>query len=249
MVHITDIMSMISLAILQALEALFADSDAGTDHGYAHAIAVMNHAICAADELKLKPKRKYAVMLAALLHDADDRKFFKTANYANARRIMVEDGVDNAIIDLVIEMIDLVSMSKHGNNIYNVESWKLIPRYADRIEAIGREGLRRCLIFNLRRGQPLYLPDTPRVTTLDALSVVAAPRFADYVSGRNPRISLIDHCIDSLVHRHVHTGIAYFDQIIEERIGAIHEVIFQFGRNGTITEAEIRNICGNEDQN
>ncbi len=46
-------------------------------------------------------------------------------------------------VDLVLEMISLVSCSKNVDSLPPTvgETWKLIPRYADRLEAIGEPGL------------------------------------------------------------------------------------------------------------
>lgn len=42
-------------------------------------------------------------------------------------------------------MIELVSFSKNGNNIYKEDPiYFYIPRYADRIDAVGLIGLYRC---------------------------------------------------------------------------------------------------------
>jgi hypothetical protein len=72
--------------------------------------------------------------MAALLHDVDDRKYFDTQNYKNARDITskVVEKEENQL--KIIRMVDLVSFSKNGNNIYpNDPQWYYYPRYADRV--------------------------------------------------------------------------------------------------------------------
>jgi hypothetical protein len=63
-------------------------------------------------------------------------------------------------------MINLVSASKNGNNIpidaqyYPELLW---PRYADRVEAIGKIGIIRCYLYNMHKtNRPLFVESTPR---------------------------------------------------------------------------------------
>ena len=75
------------------LEALFASHAVDASHGILHARAVLAHAdaALAAAARPLPAERALAVRLAALLHDADDKKYFgkaSAASLANARRIL-----------------------------------------------------------------------------------------------------------------------------------------------------------------
>src|SRR5204863_4319085 len=98
----------------------------------------------AANTIKLKAKEYYCIILAALLHDADDRKFFGDSNYKNARYLLRK--IPEGDVELVVHMIDLVSTSKNGNSTPVASSgWLLIPRYCDRLEAVGKIGIERCL--------------------------------------------------------------------------------------------------------
>ena len=69
-------------------------------HGAGHAAAVLHHAeaAVAAAAQPLSEARALAVRLAALLHDADDKKYFpKTCRtYANARQIMSDAGASTS---------------------------------------------------------------------------------------------------------------------------------------------------------
>jgi len=84
-------------------------------------------------------------LLAAVLHEADDDKLFKTEDYANARRIVRESLPEDdscerktAVADQVVEIIDLVSARKNKNKSPLAgQEWKLMVRDADRIEAMG----------------------------------------------------------------------------------------------------------------
>ena len=67
----------------QKIKELFVNEYSG--HDYWHSLRVLNNAEKIA---KTEQCDAYIVMIAALLHDADDRKVFETTDYENARRIM-----------------------------------------------------------------------------------------------------------------------------------------------------------------
>lgn len=65
----------------------------------------------------------------------------------------------------IIQMIELVSFSKNGNNISpEIPMNYYLPRYVDRSEAIGIQGLYRSYEFNLSRQTrlPLFNKNTPK---------------------------------------------------------------------------------------
>ena len=88
-----------------------------SSHGILHALKVLKHAHSALEQCpKLTQDIKLAIMLAALLHDADDKKYFpKNKNYQNARQIVRKVYPD--VEDLVIEMIGYVACSANGSSI------------------------------------------------------------------------------------------------------------------------------------
>lgn len=112
-----------------------------------------------------------ALRLAALLHEADDHKYFKEEE-KNARRILKEVLSDleeaKKIEDEVEEMISYVSASGNGNKVPERaigDPSLLWPRFCDRLEAIGLVGAVRCYQFNTEKGDPLMVKTTPRPTT------------------------------------------------------------------------------------
>ena len=125
-----------------ALRSLCREAGIDASHGIDHALTVLGHldaAVAAATET-LPPSRVLAMRFAALLHDADDKKYWKTADYANATSIMAKAGASPAVIDDAVRMIALVSCSANGNSCpadaaANPEL--LWPRWADRLEAVG----------------------------------------------------------------------------------------------------------------
>ena len=132
---------------IEALEKLFIEKNICQSHGIGHAITVMYNAENAlrSNDYNLNVFDCRSVLLAALLHDADDRKFFpENKNFENLRFILKDETPE--MIDQVITMVDLVSSSKNGDSIpaYVAERmWMLIPRYSDRIEAFGLVGIKR----------------------------------------------------------------------------------------------------------
>jgi uncharacterized protein len=99
-------------------------------------------------------------MIAALLHDIDDRKYFNSNDFQNAKNIIEKLSIGMNRISRIITMIDLVSFSKNGNNFnkdYPIVYY--FPRYVDRAEAIGVQGLYRSYEYNkhMKNSPPLFL--------------------------------------------------------------------------------------------
>ena len=179
-------------------------------HGIDHAIRVLDHVKHA---LAVEPQRAPAdmnlsIMLAALLHDADDRKFFGPFS-KNAENILdqvleiLSPSKARAIKEETLLSISLVSASKNGNTIpvcAQKNPLLLFPRHADRIEATGEIGILRCWQYSLERGRPLHVETTPRPTTVSEVMDAATPdRFLTYQS-RGESDSMIDHVLDKLIH-------------------------------------------------
>lgn len=190
-------------------------------HNYEHAIAVMTHAHKATDveETKLSPIEKRAILLAALLHDADDKKFFpKHLHNQNARFILQHETIE--FTECVIEMINLVSYSSNGDSILNVkQKWKLIPRYADRIESLGLIGIERCYQYTQTIGNPLILDTTPRPKLLEELYLI-------------PRVhsnSMIDHYYDKLLHiGNFPINNQYLNSMAKEKTQIMYQFVLDF---------------------
>lgn len=174
---------------------ILASKDICQSHNLGHFLAVYENAKKAIDYEILTPYQRKAVLLAALLHDIDDRKLFPNSiNNQNTRQILF--GHSKQFIDLVIEMINLVSSSINGDTLVK-EEWKLIPRYADRIEALGITGIERCYQFCNTIQNPIITDKTSRVTTKEELWKVASEeRYKEY-KGKSD--SFIDHFYDKLL--------------------------------------------------
>lgn len=190
-------------------------------HGYQHCEDVLNNADRALTSFpELSEIQKLAIRLAALLHDVDDRKIFNTTNYANARGILhqvIPIGIYVDMMNLVIELISLVSCSSNGNSIVE-EKWKLIPRDSDRVEAIGNIGILRAYLYTVHIHRPLICDSTPLVTSEDDIWKIATPeRFEEYLKHKCS-VSMIDHFYDKMLHIcTMQSGAEYLIKLAETR--------------------------------
>jgi HD superfamily phosphodiesterase len=141
------------------------DANVAPDHGLEHALAVAKLALIGLEDFpELYSKQALLVILAALMHDIDDPKIFKTENYANAIAFLKTVRLRKKDRRLVIEMISLVSYSKNKNSIPDgLPRWALIPRDADRIAGGGQDGIDRTFEYNAR-----LPPDQRRPTVIRA---------------------------------------------------------------------------------
>lgn len=98
---------------------------------------------------------EFIIILACLLHDADDRKLFpETAeNNGNARKISEKNGVSNEITERIIDIINSVSFS--AGKIPDSLEGKIVQD-ADRLDAIGAVGIARCFSFGGSRNRLMY---------------------------------------------------------------------------------------------
>lgn len=218
-------------------------------HGIDHAMIVVDHADKALKQMAspLSANRKLAIKLAALLHDADDRKFFSTSEeLTNARNILTDLQLPSEMVDVVLKMINLVSCSKNGNSQDGVEEWMLYPRFADRLEALGEIGLVRCWVYTHHVGRPLFTKETLRPTTREELRAAASPdRFANYVTkkGRVGSSSFIDHFYDKLLHIGDVGSNPYFVKEAATRLKIMEEFVLEFGRTGQINEIYLQKLA------
>lgn len=210
---------------------------AGVEQGHSvdHAIAVMNHAKAALrHEENLSEQTKTNVKFAALLHDADDDKFF--TNNSNLNAITIMDACNlkypNLQLDiaLIIRMISLVSTAKNKNS--KVEpgyEWMLIPRWADRLEAIGQIGIERTISYAEHIGNPMTTTNTlPVYNDADIERVAPYSRFEKYYGKSD---SVIDHIYDKILHiglRAEDTTNEYLLRVSAARTQYIKDYLFNF---------------------
>lgn len=217
------------------------------DHGFEHACKVVNNAKLAISQFNLSSENSLNVLLAALLHDIDDRKVIKSINYSGARTILKEldhaynIGINNT--NSVIEMIKLVSCSENGNKTNaNIPSWYYIPRDADRIEALKIIGIKRAYDTTVRLAkekgiEPIFWTDkSPRCKTKEEIERNASPdKLENYLKRGGTSESLIDHMFDKVLHiHHLSSGSTILQKIADEGHAIIVNFVLEFGLTGTI---------------
>ena len=94
------------------------------------------------------------VALAALLHDADDHKLFKTENNANARAFLESQGISGERADRICEAVNSVSFSQNRGRRPSTPEGRIVQD-ADRLDAIGAVGIARTFAFGGEHGRPL----------------------------------------------------------------------------------------------
>lgn len=234
-------------------------------HGISHVMAVYNHAIKAIQCHKhptITLKSSMEIKISTLLHDVDDEKYFPKPNnpYENARNILSAPSLklSKESIDNILYMIQLVSCSSNGNSvpdeiIKNESYHLLIPRWSDRLEAVGRIGVVRCYQYNRENDRPLYSELSPKATTPEQVWEYANPqRFIEYQSsgGRksvNGGEDMISHYYDKLLHvsrppRDIVRN-SYLEQMAESSSQVLVEVCIRFGKTGFVDEDFIHDIA------
>lgn len=225
-----------------SLNTILTTANVCKSHGISHALAVLEHSTKALDsyDYGISETDKLAVNLASLLHDADDRKFFPSnTNYENLRYIIRDQ--PEQVINLTIRMVQLVSSSANADSIppdVIGKEWMLIPRFADRIEAIGLVGVERCYQYNKTKVQPLYLPETPKAKTEEEIWTIATVnRYNSYV-GKSK--SMICHYYDKLLRLGLFETVnPYLYKISRERNGITVKFALYFGSRENMSESDI----------
>jgi uncharacterized protein len=166
-------------------------------------------------QIKVTPEKKLAMLFSALLHDADDKKYFPDSkDYPNAARICQlalksQTKFNTKTIEKEMKrMIAYVSASDNGNSIPKraVTNPELLwARYSDRLEAIGPIGAVRCFQYNEEKGRPRSVETTPKPKTREEVWALVTPeRFEKYMKTKTSD-SMMDHYFDKLLQ------IAVFD--------------------------------------
>ncbi|CAH6418501.1 Hypothetical protein POVN_LOCUS218 [uncultured virus] len=130
----------------------------------------------------------------------EEKKVSLSEKYPIAASFLDAHGDTSVLRDLVLEMIDLVSASQNGNRTVK-DKWKLVPRDADRLDALGKTGVQRCYDYTRSVGNPLCCADTPLAVNETQLTLIMKGRtLEDYVKGGGKSASMMDHFTDKLFH-------------------------------------------------
>ena len=132
------------------ITALFKDNSGG--HGTDHTFRVYRNAMYIAENEHGCDKE--AVGLAALLHDADDYKLFKTVDNSHARAFLRENGFSPVRIDEICKIINSVSFSQNKGKTPDSIEGKVVQD-ADRLDAIGAVGIARTFAYGGENGRTM----------------------------------------------------------------------------------------------
>lgn len=201
-------------------------------HGWKHIVAVVRHVVdaLAVMDNETRDISFLAVVMAAILHEVDDRKYAKSVDLAeqtelpNTRNLLLEirdhlraipDHIDTiasndenweSLTTLTLQSISWVSAHANGNDIPEEVQKSprlallLLVRYADRLEASGWIGVFRCFAYSAERGRVAYGPETPHPQTEEELKVAMEGGFERYRATKGESASMIDHYFDKLLH-------------------------------------------------
>ena len=137
-------------AAMEYVQSLFAGNAGG--HDAAHTMRVYRNAMQIAGS---EPGCDLEIVaLAALLHDADDHKLFRTENNANARLFLNAQGIDPDKTERICQAVNSVSFSRNRGKRPETLEGKIVQD-ADRLDAIGAVGVARTFAFGGEHGRPL----------------------------------------------------------------------------------------------
>lgn len=213
----------------------------------------------------LSTKVQTEIKLAALLHDVDDRKYFPNTphgEYPNAIKILHELGTkissSQGTKDQIIKMISWVSCSENGNQVPNEVRENnayhlLIPRWADRLCAVGKKGVIRCYQYTQETGRPLSTKDSPRPINEEELwSKYALPsKLDEYMQRGGTSTDMISHYYDKLLHiAKPSSDIVrnpYLEREAESASRELVEVCLRYGKTGKVDEEYIMKLILEEE--
>lgn len=229
------------------LDELLKTHNVDVSHGIEHAKKVEEHTHKALSYSNLRDTNKrLAIRLAALLHDADDRKFFpNNKNYENARYIIeIVLPTQKDIQKHVISLIDMVSFSKNGNSLFgtDIPEESLYPCIADRCEALGKRGIVRCYQYTIHVNRPVYTENTVRCTSVEDIRKISTQKRLNIYLQKKESDTMIDHFYDKLCHLNVEIKNPYLKAEMTKGMDEIYEFLIKFGKTGELTKSHINKI-------
>jgi uncharacterized protein len=194
------------------------------------------------------------IKIATILHDVDDGKYFpNNSHYENAQSIMNMAQVPVDSHQSILDMIEWVSCSKNGNDVpksiqESGEYFRLIPRWSDRLEAVGVVGVVRCFQYNAEHGQALSSESSPRAENVDQVWALATPeRFAAYQQRGGSSDDMISHYYDKLLHvarpPPCIVRNSYLQSQAEKSSCELVKVCIQFGKTGKVDVDYIQQLA------
>lgn len=134
------------------IRGLFEGESSGHDYYHSMRVHDLARAICSEEG-----GDEGTVRLAALLHDADDRKVFSTVDHANARVFMDSEGIPADVQERVCRIISQISF-KGRDSVVPDSLEGMIVQDADRMDAIGAIGIARAFAYGGSKGRAMHIP-------------------------------------------------------------------------------------------
>lgn len=134
------------------IRGLFDGESSGHDFYHSMRVHDMARRICAEEG-----GDEEIVRLAALLHDADDRKLFSTVNHANACGFMDSEGISKDVQDRVCLIISQISFKGKDSVVPDSLEGRIVQD-ADRMDAIGAIGIARAFAYGGSKGRAMHIP-------------------------------------------------------------------------------------------
>ncbi len=151
-------------AAARYIKTLFAEEYSG--HDYFHSLRVYRTARRLAEQ---EEADGLITGLAALLHDADDRKLSPETyeTKANAVGFLSAQDVDEAAIQRIVTIIGEVSFRGTDSVTPSTVEGKCVQD-ADRLDALGAIGIARTFAYGGAHRRVMYDPEIPPETEMDA---------------------------------------------------------------------------------
>ena len=121
-------------------------------HDAAHSIRVYKNALVILD--KEPACDRTVVLLASILHDADDHKLCNNVNNENTRAFLARKGVSDDLIEEIVRTVNSVSFSKNRGKRPETLEGKIVQD-ADRLDAMGAIGIARTFAYGGEHGRSI----------------------------------------------------------------------------------------------
>lgn len=149
-------MSKESAIIEQARKLVYRQlKDEASGHDYEHVARVVFMAKKLAQSYQLSEKEKTILELSAWLHDIDDHKLEKKAGDLSAKGFLISLGLDEDIINQVIDIIENISYSASLAGAKETTIVGKIVQDADRLDALGVIGVARAFAYGGFKRRPM----------------------------------------------------------------------------------------------
>lgn len=142
--------------VVRLMKSKFSDDPSGHDWWHIYRVWQTAKKIAISEEADL-----FIVELAALLHDVADWKFNDGDEHAGgkeARKLLAQYPIEEALIDQVAQIIDQVSYKgAHVSDEMSSIEGKIVQD-ADRLDALGAIGIARTFAYGGQKERALYDP-------------------------------------------------------------------------------------------